>query len=138
MHKIYLPLFLTLLAFQIQAQQTVGLFLNDSLAYNGYTLVTPNSARSTHLIDNCGRVVNKWASANIPYFSAYLTPEGNLVRTARFGAMGGGIEMFDWTGNVIWSYPFSDSGLRTSPGVYRRTPTCWCRFCEYRLGVACV
>lgn len=109
MQKIYLALILTLFTLQIQAQQTVGLFLNDSLAYNGYTLLTPNSARSTYLIDNCGRVVNQWASENIPYFSAYLTPEGNLLRTARFGATGGGVEMFDWTGQLIWSYPFSGS-----------------------------
>ncbi len=91
----------------LQAQQTVGLFLNDSLAYNGYTLLTASGARSTYLIDNCGRVVHQWDSENIPYFSSYLTPEGNLLRTARFGAAGGGVEMFNWEGDLVWSYRFA-------------------------------
>jgi len=74
MHKIYLALTLALFTFQTHAQQTVGLFLNDSLAFNGYTLLAPSSARSAYLLDNCGRIVNQWTSNNIPYFSAYLTP----------------------------------------------------------------
>lgn len=106
MHKIYLTLALILLTFQTYAQQTVGLFLNDSLAFNGYTLLTPSSARSSYLLDNCGRVVNQWTSDNIPYFSAYLNNDGNLVRATRFGAQGGGIEMFNWAGELIWEYRF--------------------------------
>lgn len=106
MHKLYLTLALILLTFQSYAQQTVGLFLNDSLAYNGYTLLTPSSARSSYLLDNCGRVVNQWTSENIPYFSAYLNNDGNLVRATRFGAQGGGIEMFNWEGELIWEYRF--------------------------------
>jgi len=106
MQKIYLALTLILFSFQTYAQQTVGLFVNDSLAYNGYTLLTPNSARSTYLLDNCGLVVNQWTSENIPYFSAYLTEEGNLLRTTRFGAQGGGVEMYNWEGELIWQYQF--------------------------------
>ena len=107
----YLPFILFLLTTSLQAQQTVGLFLNDSLAYNGYTLVASNSAKSTYLIDNCGRVVNTWTSDYIPYFSAYLTPEGNLLRTARLGALGAATEMYDWDGNLIWTYNFSGDGF---------------------------
>jgi len=106
MHKIYLALTLALFTFQTHAQQTVGLFLNDSLAFNGYTLLAPSSARSAYLLDNCGRIVNQWTSNNIPYFSAYLTPEGNLLRTVRFGAQGGGVEMHNWEGDLIWQYQF--------------------------------
>jgi len=106
MHKIYLTLALILLTFQAHAQQTVGLFLNDSLAFNGYTLLNPNSARQAYLLDNCGLIVNQWSSDNISYFSAYLTPEGNLLRTVRFGALGGGVEMHNWEGELIWQYPF--------------------------------
>lgn len=107
----YLPFILFLLTTPIQAQQTVGLFLNDSLAYNGYTLVSSNSAKNTYLIDNCGRVVNTWASEYVPYFSAYLTPEGNLLRTARVGGTRAATEMYDWDGNLIWSYNFSDDNF---------------------------
>jgi len=107
----YLPFILFLLTTPIQAQQTVGLFLNDSLAYNGYTLVSSNSAKNTYLIDNCGRVVNTWTSEYVPYFSAYLTPEGNLLRTARVGGTSAATEMYDWDGNLIWSYNFSDDNF---------------------------
>lgn len=98
---------LLLIASGLQAQQTVGLFLNDSLAYNGYTLLTASSSRSTYLLDNCGRVAHQWNSENIPYFSSYLTSEGNLLRTARFGVDGGGIELFNWEGDLIWTYLFA-------------------------------
>jgi len=111
MHKTHLILLLALFTLQIQAQQTVGLFLNDSLAYDGYTLLMPNSARSTYLLDNCGRVVNKWTSENIPYFSTYLNPEGNLIRATRFGATGGGVERYNWEGELIWEYRFHGEGF---------------------------
>ncbi len=111
MHKIYLTLTLIFLTCQTYAQQTVGLFLNDSLAFNGYTLLAPNSARQTYLLDNCGLIVNQWSSDNIPYFSAYLTPEGNLLRAVRFGAQGGGVEMHNWEGELIWQYQFFSDKL---------------------------
>ncbi len=106
MHKIYLTLAILLFTLQTYAQQTVGLFLNDSLAYNGYTLLNPSSARKAYLLDNCGRIVNQWTSDNRPFFSAYLTPEGNLMRATRFGTQGGGIEMYNWEGELIWHYEF--------------------------------
>jgi len=103
---------LSLLSFQIQAQQqTVGLFTNDSLAYNGYTLFSPNSAKSAYLIDNCGNLINSWTSEYIPYFSAYLNAEGDLVRTARIGAFDAAIERYSWEGELEWSYYFSGDGF---------------------------
>jgi len=111
MHKIYLTLTLALFTFQTYAQQTVGLFVNDSLAFNGYTLLNPSSARQAFLIDNCGRVVNQWASEHLPYFSAYLTPEGNLLRSARLNTTGGGAQLFNWEGELIWEYEFHGEGF---------------------------
>lgn len=98
---------------QLAAQQTVGLFLNDSLAYNGYTLLMPPNYNVTYLIDNCGEVVNTWTSDYDPGLTAYLLENGNLLRTARIpsnypgGGTGGRIELFDWDGNLLWGYNYS-------------------------------
>ena len=93
MQKLHLNLLFCFLTFQSYAQQTIGLLFNDSLAFNGYTLLAPISAQSTYLIDNCGRVVNSWTSDHVPYFSARLTPEGNLLRAVRFNADGTAAEL---------------------------------------------
>lgn len=95
------------------AQQTVGVFQNDSLAYNGYTLLFPNVSRFTWLIDNCGNVVHEWESDFNPGLVAYLLENGDLLRTARIGSnfngggSGGRIERFNWEGDLIWAYNHS-------------------------------
>ncbi len=47
-------------------EQTVGLFLNDSKSFNGYTLFSGLSYTSTYLIDNSGLLVNSWESDYVP------------------------------------------------------------------------
>ena len=95
--------------------QTVGIFQNESLSINGYTLFAPNVSKTTYLIDNCGHLVNSWESDYPPNFSAYLLEDGSLLRSARFpsnvqgGFAKGGIEKFNWEGDLIWQYDFSNS-----------------------------
>ena len=95
----------------INAQQTVGLFFNDSLSLNGYTLFS--TTKTSYLIDNCGFVVKTWESNFSPGLALYLLENGNLLRTARIGGqfngggIGGRLELFDWDGNVIWSYNYA-------------------------------
>ncbi len=97
------------------AQQTVGLFLNDSASYNGYTLIAPTGSTSDYLIDNCGYEINRWTSNYVHGESSYLLENGNLLRTARLsssfqsGGTGGRIEMYDWDGDLIWGYNYSTS-----------------------------
>ena len=113
MRLFFTSVILLLLNINLHSQQTVGLFLNDSLAQNGYTLLTPSGSTRTYLIDNCGFVVKTWQSAYRPGQVAYLLENGNLLRTARLtgtyngGGAGGRIEIFDWDGNLIWSYNHS-------------------------------
>ncbi|MEO0775718.1 MAG: hypothetical protein AAF146_04120 [Bacteroidota bacterium] len=79
-----IPLLLGLLmAFSCAQAQTIGLFQNDSLAFNGYTLFAPSSHTETYLIDNCGQVVNQWQSEYNPGLAVYLLENGDLLRTAR-------------------------------------------------------
>ncbi len=112
--KNFFPLIIFLIATNIglNAQNTVGIILNTSNAYNGYTLFTPK--KETYLINNCGEIVNQWTSAYVSGKSVYLLENGNLLRTAqlsngniRIPGIGGRIELFDWNGNLIWEYDYS-------------------------------
>ncbi len=118
-----LPLIATLtlcllLAAQLSAQQTVGLFLNTPESFDGYTLFSPIASTTTYLINNCGEKVHSWPSTHTPGQAVYLLENGTLLRTGKLtnntfnaGGQGGIIEMFDWNGNLIWSYTISSSTL---------------------------
>jgi hypothetical protein len=94
--------------------QTVGLFLNSSSSYNGYTLFAPMNYTKSYLINNAGLLVHTWNSENTPALSAYLLDNGNLLRTEKLennyfvsGGSGGKIKIQDWNSNVVWSYTYS-------------------------------
>ncbi|MEI6499497.1 MAG: SUMF1/EgtB/PvdO family nonheme iron enzyme [Armatimonadota bacterium] len=93
------------------AGQTVGLFLNTPQAFKGYTLFAPKHNMLTYLMDNQGQVVHQWESAYEPGQSAYLLPNGHLLRAAMLrvqggtgGGEGGRIEEYDWDGNLVWEF----------------------------------
>jgi Arylsulfotransferase (ASST)/Secretion system C-terminal sorting domain len=94
--------------------RTVGLFLNDTAnTYKGYTLMAPNKYTSTYLINNEGRLVHKWSnSAYSPGNSAYLLPNGNLLRSCKVtgylsGGEGGRVEEFTWNDSMIWYFDYN-------------------------------
>jgi hypothetical protein len=95
--------------------QTMGLFLNTSESYNGYTLFAPLTFTDTYLIDNCGKLVHSWSSSYKPGNAVYLLDNGLLLRTGNTtnqafqgaGGAGGIIEMLDKSSNVNWSYEIS-------------------------------
>jgi hypothetical protein len=95
------------------AQNTVGVTLNSSDAFAGYTLFTPSSDVRAYLVDNAGELVNRWSSAYLPGFTAYLLADGRLLRAAQFGAAfvtggaGGRVELLDWDSTLLWSYNYS-------------------------------
>lgn len=97
------------------AQMTVGLFVNESDAYPGYTLFSNNE--HTYLIDNCGLIVNEWTGGHNSSAAVYLTEEGHLLKTVKVegdfnaGGLGGRFERYDWDGNIIWQYEIADAHL---------------------------
>ena len=114
MNRLLLPLCLMLCVSESRSQ-TVGLMMNAPDAFDGYTLVAPTGATRTHLIDNCGRIINQWDSEFRPGESAYLLEDGSLLRTARQpstvfngGGIGGRIERFSWEGELLWSYTLAN------------------------------
>ncbi len=116
MKKTFLSFSLILFSFLSFGQQTVGLFQNDTLSYNGYTLFAPGGTNTTYLIDNCGDVVNLWDGATAtPGASVYLLENGNLLRTGRIasnfngGGSGGRLELFNWEGDLVWNADYSST-----------------------------
>jgi len=100
------------------AQNTVGVTLNTGGAYPGYTLFTPSTDTHAYLVDNAGQLVNRWASAYLPGFTAYLLSDGHLLRAAQFGTSfpaggaGGRVELLDWDSTLLWGYNYSTTQYR--------------------------
>ena len=98
-------------------QQTVGLFLHDPRAAEGYTLISPGGNQVSYLLNNDGLVVHSWSGIHPPGSMAYLMPDGHLVRAERLDVVpanfqggagrGGYLEKFDWDGNLVWSFMYS-------------------------------
>lgn len=106
-------------------QNTMGTILNTEDAYEGYTLFSTHT--KAYLIDNCGREINSWSSTYLPGNAVYLLPNGNLIRAGRLvqspdpvalGGAGGIVEMFDWDGNIIWSWVDSSDTSRQHHDIY--------------------
>lgn len=97
-------------------EQTVGIFLNTTAAAPGYTLFAPMSYNVTYLIDNNGELVQSWSSEYRPGLSVYILENSDLLRTRiiqgqlfQTGGHGGGVEIIDWDGNLVWEFDyFSD------------------------------
>ncbi|MFM9944491.1 MAG: aryl-sulfate sulfotransferase [Bacteroidia bacterium] len=100
-------------------QKTVGLIKHLLGNYeNGYVLFAPLECKTTYLIDKCGRQIHSWKSNYSPGFSAYLLPDGSLLRTGIYkdttlikGSNGGVIEKLGWDGEVIWTYLLLNDSL---------------------------
>ena len=94
--------------------QQVGLIQNSNQASAGYTLLAPKHYTTTYLIDNAGKVVNSWESKYLPGQSVYLLENGHLLRSCFTknqafigGGEGGGVEEYDWEGNLVWEFWYS-------------------------------
>lgn len=107
------------------SEQTVGLFINSDEAYKGYTLFAPSTSETTYLIDMEGQMVHSWESLYKPGQSAYLLEDGRLLRTINYkglshidaGGAGGGVQILDWDGTILWQYFCADSTQRSHHDV---------------------
>ncbi len=119
---IILSIFL-MLPLQISAQpveQTVGLILNDSAAFDGYLLLAPSVFPGSYLVNNKGQYVHSWDHPIVPRHTSYLLENGLLLRVTidgvEFGmngaGAGGGVQLLDWDGTVLWDYVYADTTYR--------------------------
>jgi hypothetical protein len=92
---------------------TIGLIRFDSSDSPGYTLMAPMDSPLAFLIDNKGREVHRWQSRYRSALAAALLEDGSLLRVANTSPEpflnGGRVEIFDWDGNLTWSYDAADS-----------------------------
>jgi hypothetical protein len=100
----------------VQSQNTIGTIFHSTGAAEGYTLFEYMGDTNIYLIDNCGRVVNQWHSNYTAGTSVYLLEDGSIMRAGRVpatsfpvGGQGGVLERFDWDGNLIWQFFFTDT-----------------------------
>ncbi len=92
-----------------------GVITKTEWASSGYVLFEPTSSAKTFLIDMDGNVVHTWDS-NLSSNHAYLLENGHLIKlektndppTFAFGGMVGKLTEYDWDGNVIWEFEYSD------------------------------
>jgi len=93
------------------SDRTVGVVTkNEAKIQPGYNLIC--QARETYLLDEDGRIINTWRS-NRNVFSAYLLPNGNLVRDGsendvavafQAGGAAGWVEEVTWENELVWSF----------------------------------
>ena len=93
---------------------TIGLMVNTSKAFTGYTLMSPLHSTATYLLNNAGQYVHKWTSTGEPGRSSYLLENGHMIRASAMpnvgpstgGGEGGRIEEYDWSGNLVWGFNY--------------------------------
>ena len=100
---------------QVRPPVKLGLSINDTRAFRGYTLLNAMGTKTTYLIDMEGRVVKSWESPRNT-MSARLLENGDIFRLAGLDgedrAFGGGpgaagrIEELTWDGDVVWDFKF--------------------------------
>ena len=100
---------------------TMGLVFCNEEASPGYTLFSPIPSNTTYLIDHEGRALHSWSSPgeHRPALSAYLLPNGDLLRTANIadtaagnfsgGGIGGKVERIAWNGSLEWSWEYASN-----------------------------
>ena len=113
-------IFFLFLVGQSYAQQTLGLFTAEEGTFPGYVLFAPSNSKNTYLIDNCGELIHQWEHNFGPGEATYLLENGNLIRTQRRGGsningggLGGGLEIRDWDGNILWEYLINTNDYHT-------------------------
>ena len=85
--------------------------------FDGYILYTPEYSKETYIIDKNGDIVHSWESNNIQAFGVYLLDNGEMLRSSMpyinptflGGGVTGGVEKFDWNGNLVWSFEYSNN-----------------------------
>jgi hypothetical protein len=113
MKHIFLLSLLTFSSPALFSQNKTGFIEQKNGSMPGYVLFAPLHSKTTYLIDKCGKQVHSWKSAYTPGQSAYLLPNGDLLRAGndsnKIFKGGGRIEKFNWDNKLLWSYLISSA-----------------------------
>ncbi|MBK9249431.1 MAG: hypothetical protein IPM69_15275 [Ignavibacteria bacterium] len=107
LYLFFISIFLSAISVPVYGQPTIGLLESGAGQQKGYVLFSPIASTTTYLIDKKGRKVNTWESKYTPGHSAYLLPDGSLLRSGVLNdqyfvgtGAGGIIEKFNWKGEL--------------------------------------
>ncbi|HEX4996823.1 MAG TPA: aryl-sulfate sulfotransferase [Terriglobia bacterium] len=98
----------------------LGLLRHAPGAYKGYTLISPERATASYLVDMEGRLIKSWETGLTAGAYGLLLENGHLLRAGAienspyggFVAGGGGrIQEYDWDGNLIWDYTLATESI---------------------------
>lgn len=88
-------------------------------AFTGYTLYGKNNTKYTYLVDMNNQIVKTWNHSKTGGYSAYLLPDGSVIRTAMASTTslnGGGaqgvVQRYSWSGALVWEYTYASSAYR--------------------------
>ena len=84
--------------------------------FDGLVISNPVYSRTVSLVDTNGQVVNTWNCTTTPAYAVYLMPDSTIWRpdvysgaSMRGGVYGGLVQQYDWDGDIIRSFVWSDS-----------------------------
>ena len=84
--------------------------------YDGLILYSTNGSRSTYLKDTSWQTVHSWTGTVSCAYSAYLMPDSSIWRgdvksgaTMRGPAYGGLMQQYNWDGDIVNSFTWSNS-----------------------------
>jgi hypothetical protein len=108
-------------AYEALIGHTGVLQYDASRSLNGYCLFSPAGNYKSWLIDMEGYIINEWTTQSGPGLHDRLLPNGHLLRgytppgwgrgagltpqPVSIGGTSGGVQEFDWDGNLVWEYP---------------------------------
>jgi hypothetical protein len=110
-------------AYEALIGHTGVLQYDESLALDGYVLFSPSGKLKSYLIDMEGYIINEWLTNSGPGLHDRLLPNGHLLRgytpegwgrsasegvkarPVSIGGAAGGVQEYDWDGNLLWEYP---------------------------------
>jgi len=112
-------------AYEALIGHTGVLQYDETNALDGYVLFSPAGKLQSYLIDNEGYIINQWECTSGPGLHDRLLPNGHLLRgytpagwgrsadpdndikarPVSIGGAAGGVQEYDWDGNLVWEYP---------------------------------
>ena len=94
-----------------------------------YTLLDPMGTGNTHLINNCGEVVDSWTSdfASGGHATSWRMAAWSGSAWGPGGGVGGKLERRSWDGDLLWTLNWADDESITTTILHGcPTDTCWC------------
>ena len=119
---------LCLMSIGLAQSDDYGVRVNKASAFDGYTLVAPQSDGNVYLIDNDGRLVHEWVIGS-PTREAHLLEDGNImvlkapkdeIDRSLFEQgynPDGAIAEYTWQGDLLWEKAFIGAEQHQHHGI---------------------